>query len=178
MKKTKVCLTQVEIRDTQLAILRGDLAIRKVDGQDKYQILAMLPLGSSLRHGAGVQVDKGDMIRLDYTFCDHAGCYAEADVEKAVVDKMKAGKAVCYAGIVMGQLLKLPIPLEGFGKSMDGDAMPVEKYNENLKKLAEFTQTRLAELRQKAQEEAAKQQAAGGAKPGDKPAAPADKKGK
>jgi invasion protein IalB len=170
MKKTQICLTQVEIRDTQLAILRGDLAIRQVEGQDKMQVLVMLPLGSQLKQGAAVQIDQEKAIPLQYTICDHAGCYAEADIDKATLDKMKAGKTIAYAGIVMGQQLTIPIPLTSFGKAFDGAPLPVEKYNENLKKLAEFTQTRLAELRQKAQEEAAKAQGAGAAKPADKPA--------
>ncbi len=170
MKKTQICLTQVEIRDTQLAILRGDLAIRQVEGQDKMQVLVMLPLGSQLKQGAAVQIDQNKAIPLQYTICDHAGCYAEADIDKATLDQMKTGKTIAYAGIVMGQQLTIPIPLASFGKALDGAPLPVEKYNDNLKKLAEFTQTRLAELRQKQQEEAAKK-AAEAAKPADKPAA-------
>jgi hypothetical protein len=38
MKKTNVCLTQVDVRDNATAILIGKLAVRQVAGQDKPQL--------------------------------------------------------------------------------------------------------------------------------------------
>ena len=52
MKKVNVCLTQVDVRDNATAILIGKIAVRQVAGQDKPQMLAMLPLGSALPPGA------------------------------------------------------------------------------------------------------------------------------
>jgi invasion protein IalB len=156
MKKVNVCLTQVDVRDNATAILIGKIAVRQVAGQDKPQMLAMLPLGSALPPGALVKVDDKEPVKLVYTTCDQAGCYAEANVEPALIDQMKTGKQIAYLGIdVTGRALSIPLPLEGFAKAIDGQPVPVDKYNEDQRKIAEVIRQRLADLR-KQQEDAAK----------------------
>jgi invasion protein IalB len=158
MKKVNVCLTQVDVRDNATAILIGKIAVRQVAGQDKPQMLAMLPLGSALPPGALVKIDDKEPIKLAYTTCDQAGCYAEANIEPAMVEQMKSGKQIAYLGIdVTGRALSIPLPLEGFAKAIDGKPIPVEKYNEDQRKIAEVIRTRLAELRKKQEEAAAAQ---------------------
>ena len=81
----------------------------------------MLPLGSLLPAGAFVKVDDKEPIRLAYNTCDQAGCYADAEVEPAIIDQMKTGKQVAYLGIdVTGRQLAIPLPLEGFAKTIEG----------------------------------------------------------
>ena len=172
MKKVNVCLTQVDVRDNATAILIGKIAVRQVAGQDKPQMLAMLPLGSALPPGALVKIDDKEPIKLQYTTCDQAGCYAEANIEPALIDQMKGGKQIAYLGIdVTGRALSIPLPLEGFAKAFEGKPVPVDKYNEDQRKIAEVIRQRLADLR-KQQEEAAKN--GGAAAPA--AAKPADKK--
>jgi invasion protein IalB len=167
MKKTNVCLTQVDVRDNQTAILIGKLAVRQVAGQPKPQMLAMLPLGSALPPGALVRIDDKEPIKLAYTTCDQAGCYAEAAIEPAMVDQMKSGKQIAYLGIdVTGRALSIPLPLDGFAKAHDGAPVPVEKYNEDQRKIAEVIRTRLADLR-KQREDAAKNPQAAAPAPAD-----------
>ncbi len=173
MKKTNVCLTQVDVRDNATAILIGKLAIRQIHGQEKPQILAMLPLGSALQPGALVKIDDKEPIKLAYTTCDQAGCYAEAAVEPALVSQMKTGKQIAYLGIdVTGRALSIPLPLEGFAKAMDGAPVPVEKYNDDQRKIAEVIKARLAALRE---QRAAAAQNGGAAAPAAKPADPKKK---
>jgi invasion protein IalB len=175
MKKVNVCLTQVDVRDNATAILIGKIAVRQVAGQDKPQMLAMLPLGSALPPGALVKVDDKEPIKLAYTTCDQAGCYAEANIEPAMVDQMKSGKQIAYLGIdVTGRALSIPLPLEGFAKAIDGKPVPVDKYNEDQRKIADVIRQRLADLRKKQEEAQANPQA--GAQPAAPAAKPADKK--
>jgi invasion protein IalB len=178
MKKTNVCLTQVDVRDNATAILVGKLAVRQIAGQPKPQMLAMLPpVNTYLPAGALVKIDDKEPLKLAYQTCDQAGCYAEAPVEPAVVDQMKTGKQIAYLGMdTNGRPLSIPLPLEGFAKALDGAPVPVEKYNEDQRKIAEVIRQRLAELR-KQQEAAAAGQQPGQAAPaaGAKPA-PAAKK--
>jgi invasion protein IalB len=155
MKKVNVCLTQVDVRDNATAILIGKLAIRQVAGQDKPQILAMLPLGSAIPPGALVKVDNKEPMKLAYTTCDRSGCYAEASIDPALVNQMKTGKQVAYLGIdVTGRALSIPLPLEGFAKALDGKPVAIEKYNEDQKKIAEVIKQRLAAVRAKQAEAA------------------------
>jgi invasion protein IalB len=176
MKKTNVCLTQVDVRDNATAILIGKLAVRQIAGQPKPQLLAMLPLGSALPPGALVKIDDKEPIKLAYTTCDQAGCYAEAAIEPAQVDQMKTGKQIAYLGIdVTGRALSIPLPLEGFAKAHDGAPVPVDKYNEDQRKIADVIRQRLADLRKK-QEEAAAAQPGQAAAPAAAAPAPAKKK--
>jgi invasion protein IalB len=164
-KKVNVCLTQADVRDRTTALLVGKVAVRQVKGGEKPQILAMLPLGSVLPAGALVKVDEAEPIKLVYTHCHMEGCVAEATVEPAVVEQLKKGKFVGYFGKdLSGKTLSVPVPLEGFAAAYDGPAIPIEKYNEDQKKIAEFIRNRLAELNSKAKEAAAAN-AAGGAAP-------------
>jgi invasion protein IalB len=165
LKKVNVCLTQVDVRDNATAILIGKIAVRQVANQEKPQMLAMLPLGSALPPGALVKIDDKEPIKLQYTTCDQAGCYAEANIEPALIAQMKTGKQIAYLGIdVTGRALSIPLPLEGFAKAIDGQPVPVDKYNEDQRKIADVIKQRLAELR-KQQEDAAKAQAAAPAAP-------------
>jgi invasion protein IalB len=177
MKKTNVCLTQVDVRDQATALLIGKLLVRQISGQPKPQLVVMLPLQSNLPAGALVKVDDKEPIKLAYTTCDQIGCYAEAVIEPATVDQMKTGKQIAYLGMhVSGQAVSIPLPLEGFAKAIDGAPVPIEKYTEDQRKIAEIIRQRLTELRQKqeaAQAAAQQGQTAPAATP---PATPAPKK--
>lgn len=154
-KKVNVCLTQADVRDKTTALLVGKVAVRQVEGGEKPQILAMLPLGSVLPAGALIKVDDAEPVKLTYTHCHMEGCVAEATVEPAVVEQMKKGKFVGYFGKdLSGKTLSVPVPLEGFAEAHDGEPIPIAKYNEDQKKIAEFIRKRLADLNQKAKEAA------------------------
>jgi invasion protein IalB len=174
MKKTNVCLTQVDVRDGATAILIGKLAVRQTAGQPTPQLLAMLPPHMAIPPGVLVKLDDKEPIKLTYTTCDQAGCYAEAAIEPTLVNQMKTGKQIAYLGIdAAGRALSIPLPLEGFAKAHDGAPVPIDKYNEDQKKIADVIRQRVADLRKK-QEEAAAQQQGQAAAPA--AAAPAKKK--
>jgi invasion protein IalB len=163
MKKTHVCMTQVDVRDTQTALLIGRLAIRQTADQPNPQILIMVPLQSALATGVLVKIDDKEPFKLAYISCDQGGCYAEGNIEAAVVDQMKSGKQIAYLRVDgLGQASSIPLPLEGFATAIEGEPTPIEKYNEGQRKMAEIVSARLAELRKK-QEEAAQSGQAGAA---------------
>jgi invasion protein IalB len=181
MKKTNICLTQADVRDNVTAMLVGRLAVRQVAGQPQPQMVVLLPLESALPPGALVKVDDKEPVKLVYTTCDQGGCYAEGVIAPTMVDQMKSGKQIAYLGMgVNGRTLSVPLPLEGFAKAIDGQPMPLEKYNEEQRKIGQFIQARLAELRKKQEEAAAAQtgQNAQPAAPAQAPATPPAKKSK
>jgi invasion protein IalB len=150
MKKAHVCLTQLDVRDSATAILVGKIVVRQVQGQDKPQLMAMLPLGASLPIGALVKIDEHDPIRLTYTSCDRAGCYAEATIEPVTVDQMKSGKQITYRGLLAsGGGLSIPLALDGFAKAIEGQPMPMDQYKEDQRRIADAIKTRLAEQNKK-----------------------------
>jgi invasion protein IalB len=140
---TNVCLTQADIRDNSVGTVIGRVSLRVVAGQSKPQLLAMSPLGRALRSGALLQIDSRDPIKLQYVTCDKAGCYAEVTVDSAIVDQMKTGTQVSFADTdLAGSTIRVPLPLNGFAKAVDGAPLSLDKYNEFQKRIANMYRRR------------------------------------
>jgi invasion protein IalB len=147
-KVVAVCLTQVDIRVEDSMVLAGKIAARKIAGQASWQMLVMLPLGTSLSEGATVTIDQGEPIKLTFTTCDASQCYAHADISNAILDRLKSGHEVSYTGTdESGDTLQVPVSLSGFKEALDGPAMPVDAYNAEMKKIAETILIRAARRR-------------------------------
>jgi invasion protein IalB len=147
-KKTMVCLTQVDIREADSMVLAGKLAARKVDGKPQWQVLAMLPLGFSVPEGAEVHIDKKEPIKLNFTSCDAAGCYAEANISDATLEDLKNGQEASYSGIdARGDTILVPVSLAGFKEGFNGNPMPIEAYNAEMRRIAETIAVHAAKRR-------------------------------
>ncbi len=143
-KIVNLCLTQIDIRDNATSILAGKFAVRQIHGKEKPQLLVMLPLGVSLPDGASVTIGSGEPIKLSYSACDKAGCYAEATVEPSIADVLKANTQIAYAGKdEKGTKVTVPLKLSGFASAFDGPPVPIETYNAEQRKLAEFIRAKL-----------------------------------
>jgi invasion protein IalB len=147
-KRTNVCLTQVDIRDEDSMVLAGKIAARKIDGRASWQMLVILPLGTSLTEGATAVIDRGEPIKLAFSTCDAAGCYAEADIPAGTLDQLKTGHEVSFSGTgESGDTLVVPVSLSGFKEALDGAAMPTEVFNAEMRRIAETILIRAARRR-------------------------------
>src|SRR5271166_3831922 len=160
MKKVNVCLTQTDIRDEQTKIPIGMVRVQQIPNQEKSLLTVMLPPGLIIPAGAVAKIDETE-VRLGYLTCSQA-CIAEAVVEPAVISQMKKAKDFRYMGLApTGQVVGAPpIMLDAFGKTYDGPPVPIEKFTEDQKKINEQIVQKVAELRKKQEEEAAKNAAA------------------
>jgi invasion protein IalB len=147
-KKTGVCLTQTDIRDEDSMVLAGKIAARKVDGRASWEMIVMLPLGTSLPEGATVSIDKAEPIKLVFTTCDTIACYAQANISTGILDQLKSGQEVSYTGTdESGDTLLVPVSLSGFKEAFDGASMPMEVYNAEMRRIAETILVRAARRR-------------------------------
>lgn len=163
-KELNVCLTHHERLDGNTGMVLVSAAIRQVEGQDKEALMVMVPLGMALPPGVQVKVDEKEPVKLQFTLCHAAGCTAEGEGTKAVIDQMKTGKQVVVAAInLAGKAIGFPVPLTGFDKAYAGPAVDNEKYKEARKRLMGAIRERQIELAKKAKEEGDAKQAAGGA---------------
>ena len=129
-------------------VLAGKLAARKVDGRPQWEVLAMLPLGFSIPEGAEVHIDKKAPIKLNFTTCDAAGCFAQANLPDAALEDLKGGQEVSYSGIdARGGSILVPLSLGGFKAAFDGNPMPIETYNAEMRRVAETIAVRAARRR-------------------------------
>ena len=170
-KELNVCLTHHERLDGNTGMVLVSAAIRQVEGQDKEALMVMVPLGMALPPGVQVKVDEKEPVKLQFTLCHAAGCTAEGEASKAVIDQMKTGKQVVVAAInLAGKAIGFPVPLTGFDKAYAGAPVDNEKYKEARKRLMSAIRERQIEMAKKAKDEAAAKQAGGAAAPAAAPA--------
>jgi invasion protein IalB len=163
-KELNVCLTHHERLDGNTGMVLVSAAIRKVEGQDKEALMVMVPLGMALPPGVQVKVDDKEPVKLQFTLCHAAGCTAEGEATKAVIDQMKTGKQVVVAAInLAGKAIGFPVPLNGFDKAYAGAPVDNAKYKEARQRLMAQIRERQIEMVKKAREEAAAKQAGGAA---------------
>jgi invasion protein IalB len=165
-KELNVCLTHHERLDGNTGMVLVSAAIRQVEGQDKEALMVMVPLGMALPPGVQVKVDEKEPVKLQFTLCHAAGCTAEGEATKAIIEQMKTGKQVVVAAInLAGKAIGFPVPLTGFDKAYAGAPVDNEKYKEARKRLMSAIRERQIEMAKKAKEENDAKQASGGAAP-------------
>lgn len=190
-EEKNVCLTHHERLDGNTGMVLVSAAIRQVEGADKQHLMIMVPLGMAIHPGLRATVyskedweqaqknqrvedSKVEPIKLSYALCHPAGCTAEIEADKPIIDKMKVGGGVMILAVnAQGQVIAFPVPLTGFAQAFDGKPIDNQKYSEARKALM----TQISERQKQAMEEYRKQQAATGSTSGQQTpsAAPAAK---
>ncbi|HVY41519.1 MAG TPA: invasion associated locus B family protein [Hyphomicrobiaceae bacterium] len=173
-EEKNVCLTHHERIDGNTGMVMVSAAIRQIEGADKQHLMIMVPLGMAIHPGLRATVYPKDLwaqveknqkvedpklepIKLNYALCHPAGCTAEVEATKDVVDKMKTGGGVMVLAInAQGQVIAFPVPLIGFAQAYDGPPVDNQKYSEARKALM----TQIAQRQQQLFEEYKKKQAA------------------
>ncbi len=184
----EICLTNHEGLEPNTGMVLIAAAVRKVEGEEKQQLLVRVPTAYALVIPAGVQIkiDDGQPIQLQYTICFPTSCQVQLELTKEMFDSMRKGKQMVVAAMnIQQKTMGFPVPLTGFAKAYDGAPVDSAKYEESRRQLMEMFRKRQAELAAKAQEAQQKKEAqqtppaGGGAPAGNtaaaqkKPAAPA-----
>jgi invasion protein IalB len=147
-EEKELCLTHHERLDGNTGMVLVSAAIRKVEGQDKQSLMVMVPLGMAIPPGiraaiytkeqwaAAAKNEKVDdkalkPIELKYSLCHPAGCTAETEATKEVLDQMKAGGGIMVLAMNAGaQPIGFPVPLDGFTEAEAGAPIDNKKYAE------------------------------------------------
>ncbi|HZD27002.1 MAG TPA: invasion associated locus B family protein [Alphaproteobacteria bacterium] len=92
-----------------------DMAVRYPDPKQPPIAYFTLPLGIALPDGMLLQVDQGEVMRLQIEVCNRAGCHTRLQLAKAMLTSMKQGKQVKVA-FDNGQRKRITVPvsLAGF----------------------------------------------------------------
>lgn len=172
-----ICLTHHERLDGNTGMVLVSAAIRQVEGMDKEHLMIMVPLGMAIPPGVRAAVyskeqwekaqknekideDKLKPISLHYSLCHPAGCTAEVEASKELVDSMKTGGGLMVLAInANGQPIAFPVPLDGFSAAHSGAPVDNKAYAEARGQLMQQIRQRQAEMIKQArekQQEAAK----------------------
>ena len=149
----EICLINHEGLDPNSGMVLITAMVRKVEGEQKQQLIIRLPTAYALVIPAGVQakIDEDKPIDLQYMICFPAGCQAQTDLTPEVMEAMRKGKQMVVAAVNFQQkTMGFPVPLSGFNKAADGPAADPVKYEESRKQLMEMFRKRQQELAAKA----------------------------
>ena len=149
----EICLINHEGLDPNSGMVLITAMVRKVEGEEKQQLIIRLPTAYALVIPAGVQakIDEEKPIDLQYMICFPAGCQAQTDLTPEVMEAMRKGKQMVVAAVNFQQkTMGFPVPLSGFNKAFDGPAADPVKYEESRKQLMEVFRKRQQELAAKA----------------------------
>jgi len=145
-EEKNICLTHHERLDGNSGMVLVSAAIRQVEGQDKQHLMIMVPLGMAIPPGVRAAVYSKDQwakaaknekidekslkpIELKYTLCHAAGCTAEIEATKEMIDEMKAGGGLMVLAMnAAAQPIGFPVPLEGFAAAQDGKPVDNKEY--------------------------------------------------
>jgi invasion protein IalB len=159
-----LCLTHHERLDGNTGMVLVSAAIRKVEGQDKQSLMVMVPLGMAIPPGiraavytkeqwAAVQknekIDEKALkpIELKYSLCHPAGCTAETEATKEILDQMAAGGGMMVLAMNAGaQPVAFPVPLDGYNEAAAGPPVDNKQYGEARAKLMQSIRARQQEM--------------------------------
>src|SRR5262245_29254973 len=158
----EICLTNHEGLEPNTGMVLIAAAVRKVEGEDKQQLLVRVPTAYALVIPAGVQIkiDDGQPIQLQYTICFPTSCQVQLELTKEMFDNMRKGKQMVVAAMnIQQKTMGFPVPLTGLAKAYDGPPVDSAKYEESRRQLMETFRKRQQELAAKAQEAQQKKEA-------------------
>jgi len=142
-----ICLTHHERLDGNTGMVIISAAIRHVEGEDKKNLMVMVPLGMALPPGVKAAVytkeqwaraEKKEEVKdselkplsLKYSFCHAAGCTAEVAIPDNMIGSMQKGGGLMVLALnASGRPVAFPIPLVGFTEAHKGKPVDNAKYS-------------------------------------------------
>jgi invasion protein IalB len=158
----EICLINHEGLEPNTGMVLIAAAVRKVEGEEKQQLLVRVPTAYALVIPAGVQIkiDEQEPIQLQYAICFPTSCQVQIELTKEMMDSMRKGKQMVVAAMnIQQKTMGFPVPLTGFAKAYDGPPVDSAKYEESRRQLMEVFRKRQQELAAKATEAEQKKEA-------------------
>ena len=156
----QVCLVKYEALDPKTGGVLVSVAVRTRESEDKHDLLVNVPTAYSLVMPAGVRIkiDTDEPASLQYTVCLPTNCQVQTELKTQLLERMRKGRLMLVGAIDAQQkAVTFRVPLNGFGKSLDGAPVDTAKYQE--------TRARMMDFAKKAAEDQQRQQANGGGNP-------------
>jgi invasion protein IalB len=158
----EICLINHEGLEPNTGMVLIAAAVRKVEGEEKLQLLVRVPTAYALVIPAGVQlkIDEGEAVQLQYAICFPTSCQVQMELTNEMMDQLRKGKQMVVAAMnIQQKTMGFPVPLAGFAKAYDGPPVDSVKYEESRKQLMEMFRKRQAELAAKAAQAEQKKEA-------------------
>ena len=163
-----LCLTTHEQLDANTGLPVVSAAIRQAEGVEKNVLAIMVPLGMVIPLGmkAAVapadvwgKVIKGEQIddkqlkvaSLQFAYCYAAGCTAEVEATKEIIDDMNKGAGLLIRAVdILGRPAMWGVPLSGFSAAFAGQPTDNKRYAEARASFMKQIEAQYANQRQEA----------------------------
>lgn len=163
-EEKNICLTHHERLDGNTGMVLVSAAIRQVDGNDKRQLMVMVPLGMAIQPGLRAAVYPKELwekaqknekidekqlkpVELKYSLCHPAGCTAEVEASPELVESLKTGGGLMVLAMnAAAQPVAFPVPLDGFSAAHSGPPVNNQAYAQARGQLMQQIRQRQAEL--------------------------------
>jgi len=158
----EICLINHEGLEPNTGMVLIAAAVRKVEGEDKLQLLVRVPTAYALVMPAGVQIkiDESQPIQLQYAICFPTSCQVQLELTNELLEQMRKGKQMVVAAMnIQQKTMGFPVPLTGFAKAYEGPPVDSVKYEESRRQLMEMFRKRQADLAAKAAQAEQKKEA-------------------
>lgn len=151
------------------------IQVFELQGEERRKLRLMLPVGTLLKPGFRVVIDKGEPIEGKYELCAPNACIAEIDIGAATLAAIKKGQTMSImvrvpGGDASGRELTLTAPIREFAAAYDGKPMDPKALEQQRAQLQQQLQKKAEEQRKLLEQQ---QQQSGAAAPGAAAAAPA-----
>jgi invasion protein IalB len=149
----EICLINHEGLEPNTGMVLIAAAVRKVEGEEKQQLLIRVPTAYALVMPPGVElkIDEQPPIKLQYAICFPTSCQVQLELTKELMDTLRKSKQMVVAAMnIQQKTMGFPVPLSGFGKAYDGPPVDSAKYEESRRQLMEMFRKRQQELAAKA----------------------------
>lgn len=148
--KKEVCITRQEARNEEGQAVAA-VSVRLTEGE-KPRLLVEVPNGVLLPPGLGYQVDEGEVKQAIYVICTGVFCSAEAEVDEAFIDSLKAGSNLVVQMVNhTEQVVGIGFTLVGFTATFDGEGQNLAEYQAARQAVQEGLQQRAEEARERLQ---------------------------
>lgn len=96
-----------------------NIFIRKIEKQKAPIAFIKVPLGVNLRAGLALAVDEKGVAQVPYTVCDPVGCNAIIPLEDELLKKIKKGKKMQIAMLLVNEEIIFSASLSGITKAIE-----------------------------------------------------------
>jgi len=121
----QMCMTTIDafmnVEGIKQPVWLATAGVQVIAETDTKSILFRVPLRVRLKEGMFIRIDEGNMNRVEYQFCDDAGCWVVLPANDQLISNFVKGKrAVLQFSDIRGKTHQVAITLAGFTKAYRG----------------------------------------------------------
>lgn len=115
------------------------LAIVNIIENNKQKLLQItVPTGRHIPEGVSFQIGKGEVKKLDYSYCLPSNCVAQNEIDDNIIKALKTNDVLRIISVSFdGKSTPVNVPLTGFAKAYDSKGITEKEFADRRNKVAD-----------------------------------------